>query len=261
MKKTLINTVLLVAGLMAASGLASAQTAQPASYEVRLTEAAARAAAVKGFDEPAEAVRILTDGAASTTAGEILARMKGSLPASGYDQPIRLLPSMSENLVREGKEYQRLAALAQPVLKLLGLEGRVRPLLYRWEAPIVAHSWPNAVIVSTRAMSLLSDDELQAQLGHELFHLVGRKVFTEAVDAKNERVLRLIELFCDGGGAAVMTSLGKDPRKLVSGLSKMQGVLEVEFGENFRKGRNPTLKDRKKLTEELAARLGQVATK
>src|SRR5205807_2685364 len=132
-----------------------------------------------------------------------------------------------------------------------------RPLLFRSEMPVTLFVNPSALIISTRAMELLDDEEIEALSAHELVHPIAQPVFRKAVDERDQRVMRLVELFCDAGGAALISSKGGNPRKLYSGLSKLNQVMELEFQEYQRGTDHPTLKARKQLNDALVGAFGQ----
>jgi hypothetical protein len=228
---------------------ARAGTGSDRPYSVLIREAGVKA----GGDEVDAVVDIV--GAGRLTAPEVAARIKGEIPEIDPRATVRVLDEVLANVVTEGDDHRRLRTVLEPLLKFMGLEGRVRAVLFRSEVPFVALSPPNGLMISTRAMALLSDEELRALVAHELCHLAVTGVFRAAVDAKDYRTLRLVELFCDAGSAAITMARGEDPRSLIAGLRRMQRVLEMEFGEGRLKGEHPTLDERARLSREVCCRL------
>jgi Peptidase family M48. len=205
----------------------------------------------KNSDEVADALEIIGANKADLSASEITAHIKRELPSIDRHAPIRVLDEVLSRLVREGDDYKRLQATLRPLFQFLEVEGLVHPVLFRSEVPVVAVSPPNAVMVSTRTLHLLTKEELQAVVAHEICHLVVADIFRKAVDAKDYRTLRIIELVCDAGAVAILLARGCHPHDLVNGLAKMQQVLEIEFGEQGSKGRHPTIGTRGSLVKQL----------
>lgn len=208
----------------------------------------------KGFNDVQETLKIIGAGGEQIEAGEVTAHLKKNLPAIGADEPLRLYVFVRENMITKGADHERLQKVITPLLRFYWLEGKVFPILYKSEQPVIMFTYPKGLIFSTRALALLSDDEIAALAAHELSHLILRDEFKVAEESGNKEVLRLIELFCDAAGAAIIEARGKDPGKLISGLSKLQQVLEVEYDQIERAGQHPTIKTRDRLNKELIRR-------
>lgn len=259
MKRTISQSFLATLSLLLLSALAAGQTYKDFSYANLLGQAIERQQKEK-TDETKAALELIAAGRDTIYAGEITANLKRSYPAESADK-IRLLPEMRSNLVTKGDDLDRLNSALMPLLKFCWLERKVALILFRSEVPVVALSYPNALIVSTRALSLLNNDELEAVAAHEICHLIGHEYFRNAADRNDRRALRLIELFCDAGAASIISAKGKDPARLISGYYKMQAVLELELGEDGRKGTHPTIEARKRLNSELSRRFNVLASK
>jgi hypothetical protein len=228
-------------------------SAAESSYSVLIKERAVRTGRDTA-DEVAEVIEIIgANGRLSAT--DLAKRVKDEMPEIDSNAPVKVLDEVLANIVRGDDDEQRMRDVLQPVLNFLGLEDRVRAVLFRSEVPVVALSPPNGLMISTRALAILNDEELRAIVTHELCHLPLTDVFRTAVDAKDYRTMRVIELFCDASAVAVMFARGVDPRLLTSGLRRMQQVLEVEFGERDLKGTHPTLDERERLVKKLSRRL------
>jgi len=250
MKTSLLKPLLAAILTLGLFAPARAETEIYRPYSALIREAVAKA----GTDEVTAALEII--GAADgLSASGVAARIKHELPQIDPRATVRVLDEVLANIVREGEEYRRLCAALQPLTSFLGLEGRIHVVIFRSEVPVVALSPPNGLMVSTRVLALLSDGELRAVVAHELCHLPLTEVFRAAVDAKDYRTMRLIELFCDAGAVAVTAARGEAPSLLIKGLSRMQQVLELEFGETGRKGKHPTLAERARLVKKLSRRL------
>ena len=183
--------------------------------------------------------------------GEITALIKNSYPALPEDRTIRVLPYIREHQITEGKSYERVKQVADKLLRFMSLQERVRLIYFDSEVPVTAFSYPFALIVSNAAAELLSDEELEAVMAHEICHLIIYGNFKAAVDSNDFKQLRTIELFCDAGAIAIIEAKGKDPEKLISGLEKMQEML-VRVNNDTEDGlKHPTLKQRRKFFKEL----------
>jgi hypothetical protein len=259
-RRILRLTFVTLLAVLALSTAAQSQTYKDFSYANLLGQAIDKQQKDK-IDEGKAALELIAAGNETIYAGEVTANLKRSYQSIEAANIIRLLPEMRSNLITRGEDFDRLNAALMPLLKFCWLEKRVALILFKSEVPVIVLSYPNALIVSTRAMSLLNNAELEAVAAHEICHLIGHNYFREASDKNDKRALRLIELFCDAGAAAIISAKGKDPSKLISGYYKMEAVLELEFGEDGRKGKHPTIETRKRLNDELCRRFNPVAAK
>jgi hypothetical protein len=224
------------------------------SYSALLRESATKA---KKGDEVAEALSIIAAGSSIVSPSETAERIKQNLPPIALKGTVRVPEEVLRAIVREGDDYRDLRETLQPLLRFFDLEGRVLPVLFRSEQPIIGSSAPNGLIISTRAQALLSREELQAVVAHELAHLLVVDVFRAAVDAKDYRTLRVIELFCDAAAAAIMKAMGRNPQSVINGLLKIQQVLELEFQEPDAEGKHPSMNTRIRLSREIIRRFTQ----
>lgn len=218
------------------------------SFEEQLVAASQQQSKI----DPVQTVlKLLLGPANSFTVAEAMTRIKASWPQYEAGTPIRVLPEIRANLVGEGAEYDRLQRAGKALLRSCGLDGRVRLLLFKSEIPIAVFNYPNALSVSTRAMAILNDEELQALCSHELMHMVAHSLFSRAADKHDKSTLRLLELFYDAGGSVIIANRGGDPRLVMVALNKINSVLEVEFQE-FQSGlSHPPLKLRSQLNAAL----------
>jgi hypothetical protein len=253
--KTLVATVLLyclisVPTTIAASDVTRSDTI---SYSALIRERAAKVK--KGSDEVDEALTIFSAGSSTISASETAKRIKHNLPPIALKATVRVPEEVLSILVHEGDDYRELRQTLQPLIRFFDLEGRVLPVLFRSERPVIGSSPPNGLMISTRAQALLSRQELLAVAAHELVHLIVVDAFRAAVEAKDYRTLRVIELFCDAGAAAIMVAMGGNPQSAINGLLKMQQVLELEFDVRDTKGKHPTMNTRIRLSKEVIGRL------
>ena len=78
------------------------------------------------------------------------------------------------------------------------------------------------LLISEQALNLLSAEELQATVAHELGHEYFWGELMEARQQKAHEMIREIELRCDGIAVIAMLRLGLDPAKLASVIDKMR---------------------------------------
>lgn len=202
-------------------------------------------------DEVQAIIKVLGAGGIYIYPSEVTAHLKKNFPEINQKDPIKLYAFVHENMITSGKDYERLQKVITPLLQFCWLEGKVFPILYKSEQPVVAITYPKALIFSTRVLALLDDEELAAQAAHELSHLILQSEYEAAIKSKNNKTLRRIELFCDAACAAIIATRGKDPSKLITGLQKQQQVLELEYGETGRSGDHPSMATRERLNKEL----------
>jgi hypothetical protein len=195
----------------------------------------------KGNDEVEAALEIVGAGSHVLSASEIAARIRSNQPVIDPKATVLVPEEVLSGLIREGDDYRRLHQVLKPLLQFCGLDGLVHPILFKSELPVIGSSAPNGLMISTRSLALLSEEELRAIVAHELCHLIVTDAFRAAVDAKDYHTLRIIELFCDAGSAAIMKAQGYDPGSLINGLLKIWQVLELEFGERDLKGKHPVV--------------------
>lgn len=248
--------------LLAAQSFFGQITAADISYERLLAASAKQRQESHGFDEVQEAIKVIGAGGENIYASEVTAHLRKNFPAVDPKAAIRIPSEMRDALIFKGSDYERLVKNATPVLAVGWLDKKVVPLLYKSERPVIALAYPNAIIFSTRAIALLTDVEIQGQTAHELCHLIAHDLFKRAVDSRDNRTLRLLELFCDAGAASILETKGKDPQAVITGLYKQQDVLQHEFGQlEFKNQDHPIMADRERLNKELVRQFRLVATR
>lgn len=206
-------------------------TSRGVSYQQLISESVARQKKNAKIDQVQEVLDVFRTGGTTLYASELAVHLRQNYPVIKEGAPIFVLPEWRDRLIFKGSDYTKLQAVVTPLLRLCWLDKKVAVLLFKFEKPIVAFSYPNAVIISTRARALLNDDEIEALVAHELGHSILRDLFVQATDANDNRTLRLIELFCDASSAALLQAREKNPRALITGLYKLDQVLKIEFGE------------------------------
>ncbi len=78
-----------------------------------------------------------------------------------------------------------------------------------------------ALIITEKALDLLSREELQAVVAHELAHEWFWNEYRLAREAGQDDKVQEIDLRCDGIAILTLARLGLDPRELISAVRKM----------------------------------------
>lgn len=192
---------------------------------------------------------------------EIAAALKKSYPPPPADNTIRVMPYVRSHLITSGKEMDRVKLVAGKLLKYMWLDDRIRIIYFDSEVPVVAFTYPNALVVSSAAESMLTDDELEAQTAHEIAHLIVQEHYKEAVESNNLKKRRVIELFCDAAAISILKAKGRDPKNLVTGLEKMQERL-LQVNNAVDGGlEHPTIRVRRKLFNVLTEKFSTALAK
>jgi predicted Zn-dependent protease len=77
------------------------------------------------------------------------------------------------------------------------------------------------LLISREALRLLSAVELQALVAHEMGHDYFWNEFQRPRERHDTRILREVELKCDGVATLTLVDLGLDPRALLSAMRKL----------------------------------------
>jgi hypothetical protein len=101
------------------------------------------------------------------------------------------------------------------------------------------------ILISRRALQLLSSAELQALVAHEIGHDYFWNEYQRAQERNDMRVLRAVELKCDGIAALTLVTLGIDPRILTSAARKLTWVNE-KLGATANSSDYPSVSERER---------------
>lgn len=254
-----------LAALALATALCASAAAQAgagrADYEQLLADAVAKGQRDGRLDETRLAYDAITRGGAVTSPEKIAADLKSCFPTIDAKAAVLLPPEITANVIRSGPRYERLVSATSRLLNAAGLRGKVHPVLYDSAVPASGFSYPNAIFFSTRALSSLSDGEIEAISAQAVAHLVGRELFKSAVDRRDDRALRVIELFCDAAGASLLASMGKEPGDVVSAIQAELRVYEKSYGNAGLPERYPDIRQRARLVKMLAKKPGEMLAK
>jgi hypothetical protein len=171
--------------------------------------------------EPAEAERALAYFAA-LPAGDIAAVLRSRRPspvsADDRDRAIAHLPS--EGVLRpSADEHAKLATVTQILAfhERMGVDVVIIDVL---QAFVGLHA-RSILLISRHALQLVSAAELQALVAHEIGHDYFWDEYQHASQRNETRVLREVELKCDGIAALTLVELGIDPRVITSAVRKL----------------------------------------
>lgn len=193
---------------------------------------------------------------------EITAALIFSLPPEpSQNKIIKVLPYVREHLITKGNDLDRVTAIADKLLKFMWLKDRISVVYFDSEVPVLGFNNPNAIIISNAAESLLTDKELEAIIAHEICHLIVYENFKQAVEKKNLPQMRTLELFCDAAATAIIEGKGGDSNNLISGLEKMQALIEKVTGDTDGGLDHPLLRQRKQLVKTLKANFNSALSK
>ncbi len=91
----------------------------------------------------------------------------------------------------------------------------------------------SALIITEKALDLVSKEELQAVVAHELAHELFWDEYRLAREAGQDEKVQEIDLRCDGLGIFTLSRLGLEPAKLISALHKMARYDRDTWGANY----------------------------
>jgi hypothetical protein len=194
----------------------------------------------------------------AATSDDLTTLLESARPLSVSDgQRARVLDSLpdeGEVTSLDAASRQKLRALT-PLLRAAKREAvYVLKVVAVPQAFIGLHA-RTILLISHPALTLLSPDELQGVVAHEIGH--------EYVWADYERVSRLaddaqlqdLELVCDLLGILTLRRIGQDGARLVTGMEKLIGFNRERFGAAANEGRYPTLARRRAVAQALEAGL------
>jgi len=167
---------------------------------------------------------------------ESKARILQSLPKEGE---VTSLP--------EGQR-RKLAGIA-PILRFHGRESVYEVKVISVAQARVGLHARVVVLISEHALALLSAEELQAQVAHEVGHEYVWDQYESAVKRFDRQCLRELELLCDGIATVTLLRLGLPPKHLIRGLKKTAAYNRERFGRALDEDSYPALSERSQFIE------------
>jgi hypothetical protein len=176
------------------------------------------------------------------------AKVIASLPTKGEVRPSR-------------KDGEKLSA-AQRILDYSARPGAISIKVIEVDSAFVGLYYRTVVLVSAKALALLSSDELAALVAHEMGHDADWNDYWAATQAHDSARMRELELKADGLGVLTLEHLGIDPEHLVSAVQKMMRYNEWQdrsAGATPQTNTGPVTGDRYVSLEERLAFIHAVA--
>src|SRR5262249_229738 len=115
----------------------------------------------------------------------------------------------------------KLAAL-EPILRFHERDSVIEIKVIGVEELFVGLQGRAVLLISEPALNLLSVEQLQAVVAHELGHEYFWGELMEARQRKEREAMREIELRCDGAAVIALLHLGLAPEKLISAIVRMR---------------------------------------
>jgi len=136
------------------------------------------------------------------------------------------------------------------------LRGRRRMGVYEVRVIAVAQAWVGlhnrtVLLISLPALTVLSSEELQALVAHEIGHEYIWQQYAAAKTRKDAKRLRELELICDAIAIATLTRLGIGPQRLQSATEKVFWYNRERLGVPLDRGNYPSLHERRQLIQKM----------
>lgn len=130
-----------------------------------------------------------------------------------YERELRLRPEMKEARILSEDDPRQIALARhiQPVFIQFGRENYTKLVIFESNNPFVGLYRECLLLVSTKALEIMNEEEQRAVAAHELAHesFIGEM---RRADAENDnRQRRLIEIECDLTAVIALRRLGDDP--------------------------------------------------
>jgi Zn-dependent protease with chaperone function len=166
---------------------------------------------------------------------------------------IAALPSEGELKKLSGAEREKLASVA-PVLRAHGRDSDyLVKVVDAPEARVAVHA-RLVILITQAALKVLSAEQLQASVAHEIGHEYTWDEYQAATKRDDRKRLREIELFCDGIAMVTLARIGANPARMTDALRIMefsnqtQGILRGPFATT-----HPSVSERARFGKEIAA--------
>ena len=147
-------------------------------------------------------------------------------------------------------ERRKLEEL-DPVLRAQSREG-----VYEIRIITVPQAWTGlharaVLLISMPALVLLTSEELQALVAHEIGHEYVWQRYESARARKDAKRLRELELVCDAIAISTLRRIGVAPERLESATEKVFSYNRERLGVALNNGNYPSLKARRQLIREM----------
>ena len=192
----------------------------------------------------------------AATSDDLTTLLESARPLSVSDgQRARVLDSLpdeGEITTLDAVSRQKLRALT-PLLRAAKRESvYVVKVVAVPQAFIGLHA-RTIVLISHPALTLLSPDELQGVVAHEIGHEYVWADYERVSGLADDTQLQDLELMCDVLGILTLRGIGEDGARLVTGIEKLMRFNRERFGAAVNEGRYPTLARRRAVAQALEA--------
>jgi hypothetical protein len=161
------------------------------------------------------------DGHRGETISEFLMRHRPSpLDASSVSQVFESLPE-DMKLVRASKEIRKKIVAAQQILEYSARSGVITIRVIASDIAFAALYFRAVLLISTRALDILSAEELAAVTAHEIGHDFEWTEYWNAIQRHDYPRTRELELRSDGFAVLTLEATRITPERLVSAAIKM----------------------------------------
>jgi predicted SprT family Zn-dependent metalloprotease len=127
----------------------------------------------------------------------------------------------NSNVQLSATSQAKLAALA-PILEFYDRRGIIEPLVIGDNETVFIGLYERcALVITQKALDLLSKQEIQAVVAHELAHEWYWDEYRLARESKQDDKVQEIELRCDGIAILALVRLRLNPSQIISALRKM----------------------------------------
>ena len=136
------------------------------------------------------------------------------------------------------------------------LRAQSRKDVYEVRIVTVPQAWTGlharaVLLISMPAFVLLTSEELQALVAHEIGHEYVWQQYESAKTRKDAKRLRELELVCDALAIATLRRIGVAPERLESASEKVFWYNRERFGVALNIGNYPSLAARRQLIKEM----------
>jgi hypothetical protein len=170
-------------------------------------------------------VLALFEGHAEETIDAFLMRLRPApLDEASRAKVLASLPREGE--VRPSKKDGQKLSAAQRILDYSARPGSITVKVIAVDSAFVGLYYRTVVLVSAKALALLTADELAALVAHEMGHNADWNEYWTAMQSHDSARMRELELKADGLGVLTLEHLGIAPEHLVSAVHKMMGYNE-----------------------------------
>jgi hypothetical protein len=160
------------------------------------------------------------------------------------------------NVRLSARRQAKLAALA-PILEFYGRTGIIEPVVIGdTETTFIGLYERCALIITQRALDLLSEQEMQAVVAHELAHEWYWDEYKLAREFKQDDKMQELELRCDGIAILALGRLRLNPSQIISAMRKMGTYDGDTAGANRYVAPNERLTFARSMINSLSAREG-----